>query len=198
MVVSRKVPGPYLSNKNLGSADEIVLFVSSGQDLIAERDHFCALVEVVDEQMYFALRNRPDRLHLRATRWENDAAQRAYGDPNGVFRDMASSATLTVVLLHNDLRPGTRNEILAALKRPEVQIAVLCFQPEDASSPETKRLLAFLDRHKKRFLWNDTGPPGSKEASLTMLKVVARASFDGWRAKFLDDEDLEPYVDDYK
>ncbi len=95
MVVSRKVPGPYLSNKNLGSADEIVLFVSSGQDLIAERDHFCALVEVVDEQMYFALRNRPDRLHLRATRWENDAAQRAYGDPNGAFRDMASSATLT-------------------------------------------------------------------------------------------------------
>lgn len=196
-MVSRSTPGPYLSQKNVGSANEIEIFVSSGSDLLKERDHVCELVQTLDEQMHFALRARLERVHLRATRWELDAPQRAYGYPNAHFEDMASSAALTIVLLHNDLRPGTRREITAALAKRDVQIAALWFQPDDPEAAQTIRLRKFLDGKKKTLLWEATGPPGSRQADLAMLKIVARTAFDAFRSKLTGEVDQEPYHDEY-
>lgn len=152
---------------------ECVVFLSSGSDLLEERDCFEEMVKIVDEQIHWA-EWRQDRVHIRVVRWEQDAAHRAGGDPNAAFRAQAASAHLTVVLLHDDIRPGTKEELEAALLEPDVQIAVVWMEPTHPRRRATVALRRYLEGKKDVVIWSSTGAPGSRAATLAMMRVVAR------------------------
>ncbi len=64
----------------------------------------------------------------------------------------------------------TREGIEAVLNEPEVQLSVIWMQPERQVQA---RLRKFLVDNQDKFLYLKTGPPGSDEATLAMLRVVS-------------------------
>lgn len=132
-------------------------------------------------------------MNLRVVRWEQDAPKRVDGDPNGAFRRMAAAASVTVVLLRNDLRPGTKEEIREALKAPKVQVSALWLAPDHLRSKPTRDLEAYLNRKKQRFIWERTGVPGSREVSASMVKIIARVVGELWASGAADGQESEAY-----
>lgn len=178
---SLEAPTRYL-RRPVARARSVTIFLSSGSDLGAQRDHFEELVRVVNEQLAAACGPEQDPLYIHVQRWENDAPKRTDGDPNRAFREKAAKAHVTVVLLWNDIRAGTKEEIREALKEPDVQISAIWFKPEKPRSAPTKQLQTYLDRKKKGFIWDPNGPPGTVESTVPMMKIIARTLADVWAA----------------
>lgn len=153
-------------------ASEHIVFLSSGSDLVDERDHFEEIVKVVNEQVHYQGLDE-DRFLIRVVRWEQAAPHRADGDPNRRFREEAERADVTVVLLHNDIRPGTKDEIEAALAVPDVEIAVIWMEPDSRRRRVTRELLRYLDDKKNVVVWKMTDAPGTRATSLEMYRVVS-------------------------
>jgi hypothetical protein len=148
-------------------ASTLGVFMSSGSDVTDLRDEFDHMVAETNKQLTWA--NSP--LHIRLFRWEDSPPQRADGDPNAQFRELASKAHLTLVLLHDDIRPGTEEELDAALACPDVQVAVLW--TGDQTSPKGKKLRSYLEAHKNSFIWEDTGAPDSERCRLSLIGIIA-------------------------
>lgn len=150
---------------------EIRIFLSSGDDASALRDRFERVVREVDEQ--FSMRSD---LRFRVVRWESVPAQKAPdGNVNALFVNMARDSHLTVVLLLDQIRPGTLEEMEAVLTESDVQLAVLWFR---AGPDEAPALQEFLEKHRARLLYNATGPPDSEEAWLTMVRIITSVIVD--------------------
>jgi hypothetical protein len=149
------------------------IFLSSGGDVIAERDRFEEIAKVFSEQLHFEMSYRSGG-YVHVVRWEQDAPKRTGGDPNAEFRRQAELAHLTVVLLHNDVRTGTKEELEAALAVDDVQLAVIWMKPVNPRKRATLALRRFLQERSHLFIWDQTGPPGSDEAWLSMTRVIAR------------------------
>ncbi|NIK56822.1 hypothetical protein [Kribbella shirazensis] len=155
---------------------EFVLFLSSGNDLLPQRDLFDALVRAVDEQ--FRIRRDQDRpFVLRTDRWEQDAPLKTPGDPNAEFVRRAQAAHATVVLLWGKIRRGTRAEIEGVLEQDDVQLSVIWMR-ESKSIGNRTDLARFLKRNQDKFMYLETGPPGSEDATCAMVTVIAAALAD--------------------
>lgn len=162
----------YLGKASIPSSREISIFLSSGSDLIGERDHFEALVSTTNDQLSLA-KWAENKFHLKVVRWEQEASRRTHGNPNQIFCDLASEAHVTLVLLHNDLRQGTREEIEAVLGGSG-QLSILRLAPSKPRSKAAKELNDFLEEKKNDILWHESGSPGSRDASLSMYRILLR------------------------
>ena len=153
-------------------ASEFVFFLSSGSDVVIQRDLFDAMVRTTNAQ--FRLRGDPSRrFNLVVDRWELDAPRRNQTWLNEEFVRRAASAHCTLVLLSADIRPGTLEELEAVLAEPTVQLAVLWMKPLGGRSK--RKLTELLNSNRDNFLYEVTGAPGSFEATVSMLKVIQAA-----------------------
>jgi hypothetical protein len=153
--------------RSADDASTVTVFMSSGSDVQDIRDEFEHMVGEANKQLTWA----GSPLHIRLQRWEDSPPQRADGAPNARFKDLASKAHLTLVLLNDDIRSGTQEELEAALASPDVQVAVVW--TGNPTSRKGVKLRRYLEARKDLFVWEKTGPPGSEPCRLSLLGIVA-------------------------
>jgi hypothetical protein len=157
------------------SVTEFVFFISSGNDVAAQRQLLDKMIEEANNQFHIR-RDNDHPFTLKVDRWEHDAARRT-GEMNEEFVRRACEAHFVVVLLCNEVRSGTREEIEAVLQRRDVQLSVIWMEgPEDGRN--TRQLKRFLSEHEKQIAYQRTGPPDSPDSVLAMVRVVTAALAD--------------------
>ena len=150
------------------------LFLSSGSDAAELRDRVEEVVQIVSKQ--FAEGGSP--LRFEVDRWESTAAQKAPqgAGVNEIFVQRVRNSHLTLVLLFNEIGPGTLEEIEAALEAKVVQLAVLWFDTVEQKELSLGALAvkAYLDSHRQQILYTRiTQPADSREAWLEIIRVVS-------------------------
>lgn len=167
--------GPKYFLKSGADAKEFVFFISSGADVIAQRNLFDALVRATDNQ-FRQRRDQSRPFTLVVDRWENDAGRRTTA-MNEEFVRRACNAHAIVVLLANEIRPGTKEEIEGVLKETDVQISVIWMdRPEN--SRRYVQLKKYLRDRGPQVAYVKTGPPGSDGAICAMVDVITAALAD--------------------
>ncbi len=140
------------------------------------------LVRTVSTQ--FEIADSPFR--FRIDRWEDHAPQRAVTENlNDEFVRCAKRSHLTLVLLLNEVRPGTREEIEGVLSETTTQLAVLRFKEEDGDEIDDEDLRKFLQANRKKFLYKEVAGPDSDEALQAIMMVLAQVVADvvtAWQA----------------
>jgi hypothetical protein len=116
---------PSFLRRNSAYTRRCDIFLSSGSDVHVERDRFERLAEVINNQLYWTFVDSPPVVQLNIVRWEQAVPHKTGGDPNAEFRRQAERSHITVVLLHDDIRPGTEDELEAALSAEAVQVSVI-------------------------------------------------------------------------
>ncbi|MCG7595552.1 hypothetical protein [Mycobacterium sp. PSTR-4-N] len=172
-------PAPRTPTYLLGrgrTVQEFEIFLSSGSDLAQQRDLFELLADAINTQ---ALDAGVD-YRLAVRRWEDAVSRKTFGDGNREFRHDAASAHLVVVLLHEDLRPGTKEELLQAVSATQTQVAVIWMDPPPPNSRKraVKELHATLDVLKDEVRWSRTGPPGHESVAAAMVEILSRVIMD--------------------
>lgn len=155
---------------------EYKIFLSSGSDLDEQRDLFHQLANTMTDQAVDA--NVPYRIRVR--RWEDAVSRKTFGDGNREFRHDAATAHLVVVLLNRDLRKGTREELDAAIKASDTQVAVLWLDPPDRRSRKkgVKELYQALDDLKDEVRWNKVDSNQQHAVAVAMTAVLTRVLID--------------------
>lgn len=151
---------------------EFVFFISSASDVAEQRDLLEAMIRSADNQ--FRLRRDETRPFTFAVdRWELDAGRKTK-EMNEEFVRRVRNAHAVVVLLANQLRPGTEEEIDAALQEAKVQVSVIWMdKPED--SRKYRKLRKYLRDHSDELAYVKTGPPGSHDSICAMVDVITAA-----------------------
>lgn len=93
-------------------------------------------------------------VRLAVQRWEQTAAQRVEpgATVNGLFVAKARRAALTLVLLLDEIRPGTQEEFEAALSELDRQVSVLVFKrPGGTDDAKVAGRDAYLAQYEIRF-----------------------------------------------
>lgn len=170
--------GRYL-RRDLMLYRQVTLFLSSGSDMMEQRNQFEELVKEVNDQLQWAEWPQGHAFKLHVVRWEQDASRKTGGDPNAEFRRQARMAHLTVVLLHESIRPGTLEELEAALQEKDTQLAVIWMSENRNSRKRSIRdLRRFLQEKNNTIIRHETGEPNSPEAWKAMVRVIARVIAD--------------------
>ncbi|MFC9980082.1 hypothetical protein [Gordonia sp. NPDC127522] len=156
---------------------EYEIFLSSGSDLIEYRDLFEQMARTFSEQA--ADGGVRYRIHVR--RWESAISRKTDGDGNREFRHDARHAHLVVVLLHKDLRNGTKEELEAAVSASETQVAILWIDAPDRSKTrkrEAKKLYLALDELRDEVRWESVSSAERHAIALKMAAILARVLVD--------------------
>ena len=115
-------------------------------------------------------------VRLALDMWERDAAQRVEPGQfvNDLFVAKARKAHLTLVLLLDEIRPGTREELEAALAAVGVQVAVLMFdRPGGSEQEKIDARNDYIRRHQHKILYNDRcGHPDSDDAWIALTQTL--------------------------
>jgi len=167
--------GPKYFLKGGDDAKEFVFFISSGADVAAQRDLFDAMVRTTDNQ-FRQRRDLSRPFTLVVDRWENDAGRRATV-MNEEFVRRACNAHAIVVLLANEIRPGTKEEIEGVLKETDVQVSVI-WMDKSENSRRCTALKKYLHERGPQVAYVKTGPPGSDKAICAMVEVITAALAD--------------------
>ncbi|MCZ0912592.1 hypothetical protein O0V02_09240 [Gordonia amicalis] len=157
--------------------DEYEIFLSSGSDLDEYRDLFEGLADVFSKQAFDG--GAPYRIRVR--RWEGAVSRKTFGDGNREFRYDAENAHLVVVLLREDLRKGTREELEAAVAASDTQVVILWIDPPDRKRTRKRASLALfkaLDELREDVRWNAVSSDADNEVVLAMTAVLARVLVD--------------------
>src|SRR5262245_27776022 len=109
---------------------EYTLFLSSS-DQTETKALRRRIKSLIDDVYSPQLRDNDERARLAVRMWERAAAEQAPpGETtNERFVRMARESSLTLVLILDELRDGTREELEAAIDEPDTQLAVLSFRP---------------------------------------------------------------------
>lgn len=158
------------------NVEEYEIFISSGDDLRAQRERLEVIINNVNTQA----RDAGARYRFSVRRWEHAPSRRTHGDGNFEFRHDAENAHLVIVLLHDDLRNGTREEIEAAMECSTTQVAVIWMSPPPITSRKrSNRLLRkAMEDLQDDVRWMLTGDPGSDASVDTMISIVTRTLID--------------------
>ena len=151
------------------------IFLSSGSDLTSQRDLFDRLIGAVNDAFRLSRWEEFDGFRLEIDRWEHDAGRRTDGSPNAEFVRRAIGSHFTLVLLHEDLRVGTKQELEGVVQSRSTQLGVIWMKPQ--RKPRTKafrELDDFLNSQKDIFLYNLSGPPASEDVYVSMTRIIAR------------------------
>lgn len=151
------------------------MFISSGSDVHQERDFFESAVKAANDQ-YQRYRTAAAPFYLDTDRWENDAARRTT-EMNAEFVRRAKASHATVVLLADEVRRGTREEIEGVLEVGDVQLSVI-WMIRPGSERKAGPLKKFLREHENEIAYYKTGEPGSRDAALAVFRVINAAFAD--------------------
>lgn len=119
-------------------------------------------------------------VQLAIQRWEQAPPQRvAPGQVNELFVAKARRSALTMVLLLDEIRQGTREEFEAALAEPDRQVSVLIFdRPGGADEQKAAELAAYIAEYRDQILYNDRcGEPDSDDAWLALVNTLLGFTF---------------------
>lgn len=119
-------------------------------------------------------------VRLAVQRWEQAAAQRVGpGQVNELFVAKARRAALTMVLLLDEIRPGTREEFEAALAEADPQVSVLVFdRPGGSDASKLRELSVYLHQYRDQILYNDRcGLPDSDDAWIALVNALLHFTF---------------------
>lgn len=120
------------------------VFLSSADtpELRNLRDRFEAIIDkILRDQLIWA--NEP--LRIETQRWETIPAQRTAGTPLERFVAAALESHLTIVLLVDEIRAGTKRELRAVLNNPEArQVAILRFTAKSKTDADGDELGRYL------------------------------------------------------
>lgn len=150
------------------------LFLSSSNDapLRRLRKRVKTLVEdVINPQL---LNEYPDAgVTVYLDVWDRVAAQSAHGEPvNEIFVKKVKESQFTLVLLHDELKSGTREELDAAIA-VDGEVGLICFEPSPTLSKSRR---ATLKKHVKsyegRVLLNRVGSPQSDDAWIGLTRIL--------------------------
>lgn len=173
------------------SVETVKVFLSSANDAARLRDRVQSLILMVFNAQLQILRI-PFRLEV--VRWEEFAAQRSRtGHTNDMFVDQLTDSDLIIVLLFDELRPGTKEELEAALVTEAVDIAVLKFgrRRGDADGEDVQQ---FLKRHRDHFLYKQITDCDSDEAWEELVRILAKVVLERlWKLRLPEGG---PYLDD--
>lgn len=167
--------GPKYFLKGGDAAKEFVFFISSGDDVAAQRDLFDAMVRTTDNQ-FRQRRDQSRPFTLVVDRWENDAGRRTT-TMNEEFVRRACKAHAIVVLLANEIRPGTKEEIEGVLGETDVQVSVI-WMDNPENSRKSAALKKYLREHGPQVAYKKAGPPGGDKAICAMVEVITAALAD--------------------
>jgi hypothetical protein len=120
------------------------------------------------------------RIRLDIQRWEQTAPQRvAEGGVNQLFVAKVRRSALTMVLLLDEIRPGTRDEFEAAITEPQGQVSVLIFdRPGGSDAAKIAERDAYLTPYRDQILYNDRcGEPNSDDAWLALVNTLLAFTF---------------------
>jgi len=148
------------------------VFLSSGSDLKRLRDFADSLMRQILNSL---LLHHGIQVRFDVDRWEDTAPQITPGKVNDLFVERALKSDVTIVLLQDELRPGTEGELKAVLEsggdRP--QVCVLWFQPtQRASKKEVARIRSLLDPLSEKMLWKDSIPLTANDPDAAFLEIV--------------------------
>lgn len=149
-----------------------VVFVSSGDDLIAMRNKVEGLIE---RSVNPELASRG--VFFKADLWERDPPRRLlpWETVDDEFVERACDSDLVMALLLSRLGAGTKKEILAVLRSP-VELKLLWFVDRD-ERPNT-RVARFLRKLARRQLvrYRRAGRPGTDESEQAITQVLVGAA----------------------
>lgn len=142
------------------------VFLSSGNDARDLRDRADAMFKVASEVL--ALKSR---VRIEVRRWEHHSSRALHGERvNEVFVAEALRSHLILGLLIQDLRPGTLEELTAALRRVPDRVAVLWFR--EPGEQASTALDDFLEAWQDVLLYNEVGPADEEPAWLGLVRIV--------------------------
>jgi hypothetical protein len=91
--------------------------------------------------------------------------------------EKARNAQLTLVLLHNELKQGTREELDGALGA-EAEVSLLCFEPSATlSNYQRGRLRRDIRAYERRVLYSRLGSPFSNDALFGLTRIIVAFAF---------------------
>jgi hypothetical protein len=111
---------------HIEGAQAFPIFISSGADANALRDR---VDRVVQRAFNAQLSHRAWKVWFPIWRWEDVEARAAASGQtvNDTFVQMARESSVVLVLLHDQLRPGTEEELLAVKDDENVDLKVFWF-----------------------------------------------------------------------
>jgi hypothetical protein len=174
--------------------DRYTLFLSSSDEAAVRslRDRVQTLLEDVIKP---ALQTGyPEaRVALDLYRWEREAAVRAHGDSvNQKFVEEVRRSHLALVILLDELRDGTREELDAALDAGDVEVSLLAFAPSrDLEQGRREALEGELEKYGSMVLYNQLGSPRSDDAWRGLVRILVAFAFAALRASQLGDAERE-------
>jgi hypothetical protein len=118
--------------------------------------------------------------------WERAVPQRVGEDENvnDIFVEQVRHSALTIGLLLDELRPGTKEELVAAIEQPEVQVAIHIFdRPEDSADARPEEVEEFLQEYGGKIFYDDRcGPPDGDTAWFSLVRTLLGFTFAAMRA----------------
>lgn len=149
------------------------------------RGRVAAIIDRVVDQ---SLMEAGSKLRFECYRWEEYSPQKAPdgGKVNDIFVGRVRESHLTIVLLHDEVRPGTAEELNAALEEEEVQLAVMRFSKAEENGDITT-LKATLS---EKVLFSDTRAINSDEAWVRLARPIIRKLVDEYERELRGSPDI--------
>ena len=127
-------------------------------------------------------------------RWEDVEARAAATNAsvNETFVQMARESSVVIVLLHDNFRPGTREELMAVKDDDDVNLKVLWFpRRRRAFLPQRQSEVAqFLTDERNQILYKRFPSIDSEDAWVTLVQNLVATLL-----KALRSQDRRPYVE---
>jgi hypothetical protein len=179
------------------NVDQYTLFLSSS-DQPETKKLRKRVKTLIDDVISPELRRFPEaEVALVVDMWEREAPQKAPtgGNPNDRFVSLARESALTLVLILDELRNGTKEELEAALDETEVELAVLAFAPPKATPAEKlKALDDYFDKIKSEVLYDRRLSPNSDDAWFGLVKILVAFAIGALRTSELKRREMRTEV----
>jgi hypothetical protein len=146
--------------------------VSSGDDALVERDFLDALIR---DGVNAVLMNLDFSVRFEVDRWERSSPHKILtgASPNDEFVARARRANLVVSVLIDDLGPGTKEELEAALDEDDLELSVVwCERRETQLETDVSRWLA---AHRDTILYDRAGRPDTPGPRIALVRLIIDA-----------------------
>jgi hypothetical protein len=167
------------------------IFLSSGEDAQALRNR---VERVVQNCLNAQLSHRGWPIQFPIWRWEDVDARAATEHDrsvNDTFVRMARESSVVIVLLRDELRPGTREELLAVKDDPDVDLKVLWFCTHGKfRRRRSTSVRTFLDSHRDTILYTRIDDEHGEEAWVAIMRNLVSTLLMALRS-----DGRDPYVE---
>jgi hypothetical protein len=157
------------------------LFISSSDEPTARRIRQ-RVKRLVDDVICPSLRQEypESRVTLEVDMWERTAAQKAAG--NAIFVERARASGVALVLIFDELRAGTKEELEAVVDEADVEVSLLSFDPSRNADPEQrKKVERVIRKYRGQLFYKRVGKPNSDDAWFELSRQLFAFAFAAMR-----------------